>query len=211
MSYDAIIVPGGGVREGSKLPIWVKRRLDRALEIQKSEYIITLSAGTTFKPPPLKTDGYPIFESIAAAQYLIEQGASADTILSETCSYDTIGNAYFAKTIHIDPLDLTKLLIITSSFHMERTRRIFKWIYNLEGTSKSYRLFFEEVSDEGIPRIIMRARIKKEARSIKRLKLTIKNIKTIKQFHEWLFTQHDAYIASERNQKNIGSDLLKSY
>ena len=112
--YDAIIIPGGGVRENGALPLWVTRRLDRAVELHSGEYIITLSAGTVHKTAILNESGFPVFESAAGANYLLKQGMKPEKILSETISYDTIGNAYFARIIHVDPMELRKLLVITS-------------------------------------------------------------------------------------------------
>jgi hypothetical protein len=209
-NFDAIIIPGGGLKEDNKLPVWVRRRLDRALEVQKSEFIITLSAGTTYKPPPRDKDGFPIFESVAAAKYLLARGISEDKILFETCSYDTIGNAFFSKVIHVDPRGLKNLLIITSAFHMPRVKTVFKWIYGLESATRLYDLSFEEVSDEGIPRNILRPRLNKELKSLDKLKITKKNIKSLTQFHEWMFTQHNAYSVSGKRE-SIGDDILKSY
>jgi hypothetical protein len=68
MPYDAILIPGGGVREGGLLPSWVRCRLDRALELHRGEFVIALSAGTPHRPPPLDDNGFPIFESVAAAR-----------------------------------------------------------------------------------------------------------------------------------------------
>ena len=50
-------------------------------------------------------------------------------ILAETCSYDTIGNAFFARTVHTDPRGLRRLLIVNSKFHMPRTEAIFRWVF----------------------------------------------------------------------------------
>src|SRR5689334_14924059 len=136
--FDAIIVPGGGVREGGALPKWVQRRFDLALSHWQGEYIICLSAGTTYKPLPRDEQGYPVFESIAGARYLLMNGIPANKILTEASSYDTIGNAYFARTIHTDPLGLRHLLVITSAFHMPRTRAIFEWVFGLSAADSPY-------------------------------------------------------------------------
>ena len=130
--YDAILVPGGGVGPGGELPLWVRRRLDRAMQIHDREYLITLSAGTTHKPPPLDERGFPIFESIAAARYLVQRGVDAGKILTETSSYDTLGNAYFSRVIHVQPRDFKRLLVITSAFHMARTESIFMGVNRRE-------------------------------------------------------------------------------
>ncbi len=50
-TYDAILIPGGGVRAGGKLPLWTVARLQRALEIERGELMITLSAGSVHVPP----------------------------------------------------------------------------------------------------------------------------------------------------------------
>ena len=47
--------------------------------------------------------------------------APAD-ILEENLALDTIGNAFFARTDHCSLAGWKRLLIITSEFHMDRTR-----------------------------------------------------------------------------------------
>lgn len=195
-TYDAILVPGGGVRAHGELPLWTQRRLNRAIEQRQDACIIALSAGTTHKPPPLDADGYPIFESVAAARYLCQRGVPPEKILVEASSYDTIGNVYFSRMIHIEPLQLKRLLVITSEFHMPRTKSIFKWIYHLEGLPQDYQLFFEAVSDVGIDEEILKARQQKEVKSLQALLETARKIPTLKKFHQWLFQEHGAYAMS---------------
>ena len=209
-NYDAILIPGGGVRDGGELPIWVKRRLDRALQIQQGEYIITLSAGTTHKPPPLDDRGFPIFESIAAANYLVRRGLNPQQILSETSSYDTIGNAYFSRVIHVEPRRLRNLLIITSEFHLPRTKSIFQWVYGLEVDSTHYQLNFESVTDESIDRQILQARKEKERESLEQLSPIKRQVKTLQDFHKWLFSEHGAYAASLQ-PKRVKDRQLEMY
>lgn len=205
--YDAILIPGGGVRAGGELPPWVRNRLDRALERHRGEYLIALSAGTPHRPPPLNEDGFPIFESTAAAAYLLEQGVSPDRILTETCSYDTIGNAYFAKAIHADPLELKNLFIVTSAFHLARAEAVFRWVFGLEGSLHSYTLDFESVPDQGIPAEALAARKEKERRSLTQLQPAIEKIDTVVAFHRWLFTEHKAYAAGKTLDRIDGSSL----
>jgi hypothetical protein len=211
-AYDAILVPGGGVREGGELPLWVKRRFDRVIEIYKNEYVITLSAGTLLKPPPLDDRGFTIFESVAGAQYLIKNGIPPKKILVETCSYDTIGNAYFARVIHVDPRGFIKLLVITSEFHMPRTERIFRWVFGLSPISSSYELSFEAVSDVGMDEKALKTRKLAEKANIARLTITKSRIHTLEELHKWLFTKHDAYAMAAKSPKyNVSQNLLKTY
>ncbi len=154
--------------------------MDHAISKYRDAYIVTLSAGTTHKPPPLDVNGYPIFESVAAAHYLMRHGILPERILIETSSYDTIGNAYFSRMIHIDPLSLKKLLIVTSEFHMPRTQVIFEWVYHLEGLPQDYDLEFHLVNDEGIDADLLAARRAREGKSLENVRsLTQKNDTTI--------------------------------
>ncbi|NEQ52110.1 MAG: YdcF family protein [Leptolyngbya sp. SIO3F4] len=209
-TYDAILVPGGGVRSKGELPLWTQRRLNRAIERRQDAYIITLSAGTTHKPPPLDGNGYPIFESVAAAQYLLQRGITPEKILVETSSYDTIGNVYFSRIIHIEPLNLRRLLVITSEFHMSRTRAIFEWIYRLEGLPQDRQIFFESVSDDDIEKVMLEARQQREAKSLKKLLGTASKIHTIREFHQWLFREHGAYAMTVQSVRPSGQ-VLESY
>ena len=88
--WDAVIIPGGGVSADGELPPWTLRRLDAALESKSARYFITLSAGTFHKPLPVDADGFPIFESVVAAQYLQRAGIKSSRVLFETCSFDPL-------------------------------------------------------------------------------------------------------------------------
>jgi uncharacterized SAM-binding protein YcdF (DUF218 family) len=210
--YDAILIPGGGIKNKNDVPLWVRRRLDRVIEVYQGEYIIALSAGTTHKPPPLDTNGFPIFESVVSVNYLKEKGIDPQKILFETCSYDTIGNAYFSRVIHVEPRGFRKLLIVTSSFHMSRTRTVFQWVYGMESPSSpnTYDLYYEEVPDDGMDEHMLKARIEKEKKSLKHLCHLKNKIRTFKQFHQWLFTEHGAYAAAVEPGR-IKGKILDTY
>lgn len=51
-------------------------------------------------------------------------------MLKEVASYDTIGNGYFAATIHAIPAQWRTLGIVTSDFHMPRSRAIFEAVFD---------------------------------------------------------------------------------
>ena len=210
--FDAILIPGGGVRENGQLPIWVEKRLDRAIEMQTGEYIITLSAGTVYKPPPRDTDGFPIFESTAGARYLISRGINPELVLTENCSYDTIGNAYFSRVIHVDPRNFRSLLIITSDFHLPRTQKVFNWVYGLSPV-REYFLDFQSVKDEGIPHDVLEKRRAAERASLINLASLSDQITDIKAFHQWLFTKHDAYLSTNKAREKTMFDpkILDTY
>jgi uncharacterized SAM-binding protein YcdF (DUF218 family) len=210
---DAILIPGGGVREGGALPSWVERRLDRAVQLDAGQYIITLSAATTHRPPPLDKNSFPIFESVAAAKYLIDAGVQPERILTETHSYDTIGNAFFSRVIHADPLRLCRLLVITSDFHLPRAQAVFNWIYGLEPRTVPYELQFESVFDPSMDGNVLRDREEKERRSLASLADLTNRITTLRDLHRWLFTEHEAYKAAGRDfgSRRVGDAALLTY
>lgn len=197
-TYDAILIPGGGIKDKHQLPPRVQSRFDRALEIHQNQYIIALSAGTTHKPPPIDNDGFPIFESRVGADYLIKKGVEPRWILCETASYDTIGNAYFSRVFHVDPRAFKHLLIITSASHMPRTKAIFQWVYGLKSPlgQNDYTLVFEEVPDLGMNEELLQLRIKKEKKGLENVLRLKEKIRTFEDFHQWLFTEHGAYSTS---------------
>lgn len=207
--FDAILVPGGGVREGGELPLWVQRRLDAACQLHQGEYILTLSAGTPHRPPPLE-DGFPIFESTAGARYLIAKGIPQDRILVEASSYDTIGNAYFARTVHTDPARLRRLAIVTSAFHIERTRRVFEWAFSLAPVDRAYALTFLETANDGLEKDALAARLEKERAALAALEPLIPSIPDLPSLHDWLFQRHRAYAAGGQ-RRTIAGALGQSY
>lgn len=211
-AFDAILIPGGGIKDKHQLPPWVQSRFDRVLEIHQNQYIITLSAGTTHKPPPLDSEGFPIFESRVGADYLIKKGVDPRWILCETTSYDTIGNAFFSRVIHVHPRGFKHLLIITSTSHMPRTKAIFQWVYGLESPyeQNDYTLVFEEVPDRGIDEELLHLRIQKEKKGLENVLCLKEIIRTFEDFHQWLFTEHGAYSASEPPERAKGK-ILQAY
>jgi hypothetical protein len=64
---------------------------------------------------------------------LPHQGVPPSHLLKESQSYDTVGNAYFSLTIHALPAGWRRLAVVTSAFHMGRTKAIFDHCYGLIG------------------------------------------------------------------------------
>ncbi len=210
--YDAVIILGGGVRKNGSLPIWVRRRVRKALEFKdKTKYFITSSAYTTNEKPVINKMGFPVNESVKMGELLIKAGVNKTRILTERWSHDTIGNAYFTRLIHIDQLNLKKLLVITSEFHMPRSKAIFKWIFGLNNSFfKTYTLDFASASDSKLNSKVMLSRIEKEQKSLSKLFETKKRITNLKQLHKWLFYKHGAYTLKFFRDKN-SNQVLKSY
>ena len=117
-----IIVLGGGIDRNGALPIWVHSRLEKAIQLfsKKESWILLSGKGK---------DGYGLTEAEAMAHYLKERGIPQEKILLECLSEDTVQNAYFSRTLHIDPMGLKQFTMVTSAFHMERARHIFEWVF----------------------------------------------------------------------------------
>jgi hypothetical protein len=174
---------------------------------------VALSAGTTYRPPPLDRTGFPIYESAAGARYLLAAGVPRNRILVETQSWDTIGNAFFSRVIHADPLEMKRLLVITSDFHLPRTELAFRWIYGLTPGDLSRQLDFTGVSDPEMDPAVFAERQEKERKSLEGLKALSRKITTMQEFHHWLFTAHDAYNADRPafGSGAVTSNTLESY
>jgi hypothetical protein len=199
--FDAILVPGGGVRDDGSLPDWVRARFDAAIEVSGESPIIALSGGTAYKPSPRDSGGFPVFESIAGAAYLLRRGVPRDRVLFEIASYDTIGNAFYTRAIHTDPRGWRKLLVITSEFHMPRTEDVFQFVFGLDARPP-YELSFESTPD-GPDQEIFAARRAKERKSLEIFQRIKPRIRTYLEFQQWLFAEHDLYAADRRVARQL--------
>lgn len=207
-TYDAIIIPGGGLEPGSSLPQpWVRGRLDEALKRStNTKYFIVLSRGTTHRAPPNDSAGFPIDESSASAKYLIDHGIDdTSRILMDSWSLDTIGNAFFTRQMFCEPLLLRKLLVVTSQFHMPRTKAIFDWVFRLNNGDAS--VDYCVTGDHGLDDAQRSVRVAKEQNSLQTLKkVTIPRVDSLFTLSQFVFQEHGAYNAeSARNVKTIGS------
>jgi len=218
---DAIFVLAGGLNHENRNHQWVVRRLDLAEKLW-SQYqhsspeleILCLGGGTYHKPSPRNNQGFVMHESTVCAQYLISRGVPHDRIMREWSSYDTIANAWFALTNYAIPFDYRQITIITSDFHMPRTRAIFMWLWDIAGRSPDKELRFYAVSSDGLDSSIINARKEREAKSLRTLLCTVKRINDLKQFAGWFYHEHRAYNCEDslvRTPDMQGGLVHKSY
>lgn len=198
------------MREGGGVPPWAEARFDLALRLRIDEPLVCLSAATTHRPPPLE-DGFPVSESGAGARYLMQKGVVSTHLRVENASFDTIGNAYMSKLLHVDPPGWRKLLVVTSEFHMPRTRAIFEWVYGYE--PGRYELAFEASPNTGLTPAGVRSREEKEAQGLASVRQHQQRLRTLREFHEWFFTVHGAYSAEAawRHTRAQDRQVLESY
>jgi hypothetical protein len=143
--------------------------------------------------------GSVVHECAVMARYLQLNGVSEKMILQESVSGDTIGNAYFARVIHTDPGGLKRLLIVTSQFHMPRTRAIFEWVFGLD--DRGYDLEFLAIADDALA---TKDRLARERGQIRKVMNYRKRVQTLAQFHRWLFSAHaghDLYATGYKKEK----------
>ena len=200
--WDAIIVPGGGLEEDGQPYEFVRARLDAALlHDAETEAYIVLSRGTTHKPPPRNARGFPVDESVASAQYLVEHGVEPSRILQDTWSVDTVGNVAFARLMLTQPRGWRRLLVITSEFHMPRTRALFDWIFGLPPRGQGVELSFESVPEQGMHEAAREARAQKEAQALTSLRTgAMARVKDLTGLHRFVFQEHRAYAAASPQQ-----------
>jgi uncharacterized SAM-binding protein YcdF (DUF218 family) len=215
--YDAVVVPGGGLdADGKPLP-WVAARLDAALKYdQHTTFYLVLSRGTTHKPPPRDSDGYAIDEAAASATYLVERGVPTSKVLLESWSLDTIGNAAFARMFHAELKGWRRLLIVTTSVHLARTRAIFDWVFRLGPQRYAPpQLDYESVDDSAVMTEQQRtSRALKEEESLVQLRETAARVTDLSALHSFLFVEHGAYRARTFDGKLVDKahgSLLTTY
>lgn len=208
---SAILVPGGGLDKNGTPHPWVKERLNKALEIvQNDTVVVVLSRYSTHKPPIIDNQGMPLSESKASARYLIQRGLPCNQIRVEDLSYDTIGNFYFTKVLFLDVLEIDRVVIINSDFHIPRTKAIADWILNFERT-KYRQIKYLNTPNTGLNGKILSARISMEKQKLNKLEKLRRRIKSEQEFHTWLFTEHEAYSPAEKITRHDEALLLSTY
>lgn len=191
---DAIVIPGGGLTPEGDLPPWVLARFERALQRWNGEYLIPLSGGTTHRPLALTSSGKPQYEAHVGAEWLMGRGVPEHLLLPESLSFDTIGNAVFARLLHTDPRGLRRLHVISSGFHLPRCQAVFDWVFSLPDSD--YTLTYEATPDAGMLPATLAARQAKERQSLETVEALRNRLGTKAALLDWLFREHGAYRAS---------------
>ena len=176
------------------------------LSTQDSLPILCLSAGTAHLPQLLSKDGLPIWESTSCAAYL-KTRFEISNVYVETTSYDTIGNAFYTRTSHTDINGWRRLLIVTSEFHMDRTRAIFDWIFDFPPTSgKNYDMYYLSSPNVGLTKEAITARREREVQSATTLRqMLIPKYKSLPEIYQFLTESHSLYTASKLVERARGT------
>lgn len=172
-----IVVLGGGIDRDGNLPIWVHNRLEKTIQLfrEKESWILLSGKGK---------DGYSLTEAEAMANYLMERNIPEDKILLECLSEDTVQNAYFSRTLHIDPMAVNRFTVVTSEFHMKRSQHIFEWVFG-----KGYHIEYAMATDQEIDDEVIRERKNIESQLLHFHNTFLKDILQgdLKQIHAFVF------------------------
>lgn len=137
--FDAILILGGGVPSSlEEPPLFVQKRCDDAVTIMSRQDekipMLCLSAGSTHVPQLMSPRGLPVWESTASAAYLRKNYQLESNLYVETTSYDTIGNAYFARTSHTDVAGWRRLMIVTNKVGNHTSATLYPTVDNFSNT-----------------------------------------------------------------------------
>lgn len=209
---DGIFVLAGGIDKEGKCHNFVKDRLNIAWQIYKlnNKPIFCLGGGSYHISPILNKSGFIIHEATSCSEYLISLGVDTNMIYKEWSSYDTIANGFFAFTNFIIPLNLKNIILITSEFHIERSKLIFEWQKQIFNSHTN--IIYKSSNNNNLNKDVLESRLKREKSSITNLKNTIiPKINTLELFHKWFYTEHKAYCSdSELNRKyHLKDELIK--
>lgn len=218
----AIVVLGGGLQNNGDIYPHVELRVQEALRLYNQfkalspdldVTILPLSGGTPHKPPPRDEAGFPITEARGSAKRLVlDLKVPANDVMEEAFSLDTLGNAYWLRLIHIEPGYYTKMIVVTNSWHMDRTKAFFSHVFNLPWASgqgplpASLAIEYKPV-EPGLGGEVLSARIAREKKSLQYFEQeTSKKFSTVEELHDFIFTQHSAYASSRLLKQHVEID-----
>ena len=124
---EAIIVLARGIEQDGTLSLDTLARVRKAVELYETDQspTVVMSGKWSFHLTTTPVTS----EAVAMKQYAATLGVSADAILVELESMDTIGNAYFTKKLVVEPRGWKHSTVVASDDHIPRVEYLFKKIY----------------------------------------------------------------------------------
>src|SRR5512140_1297840 len=138
---NAIVVLGRGVRADGSLGLIARARVDRAVDL----FEMGVAPRVIFSGrASLMTDAMPEgTEAAAMAAHARSRGLPPSAALLEERARDTVGNAYFVRTVWLDASRWRAIRVVTSDFHVPRAAWLFRKILGRE-----FDVAFSAVSSE---------------------------------------------------------------
>lgn len=136
----------------------------------------------------------------------------------ETSSYDTIGNAFFARTVFTDVRDWRRVLVVTSRWHMDRTKQIFDWVFSAPSKSEatqaklghkemySYHMRYLMAKDSGMDEHEISDRASKEVGRMQRNREHMQKYKSLCQISSFLNEEHGMYNIGKIMRTTVAHD-----
>lgn len=200
-------VLGGGLLENGSLPKNVKKRCDYVISNSTcNDLALTSSSFSLNVPPKLDCEGYVISESSAMGNYL-KKNESRAKVLTEQQSHDTFGAFFFLFSLYFQIINFKKLIIITSDFHIKRSKIIFEHL-NYCWTADN-RNFIDNYSFKSIKSVNddeIKYRIKYEEKACKQMKERFKELSTREEISNYVLTVHTNYSLQYSGRRLIKSN-----
>jgi len=123
MVHDCIVVLGSGVTAEGKLTDIGRWRVQKAVELWKGRHArsICFSGAWSYR----LSSAPSITEARAMQGYAVLNDVPASAIFLEESSKFTLANAYYTKVNVLRPRMWKSIIVVTSEFHVPRTKYIF--------------------------------------------------------------------------------------
>ncbi len=129
MEYDCIIVLANKMDKEGNLNLESKSRVQLASSFYFTYPLISfITCGWNYR------DDSDIRIGNAMKDYAIKLGVPVECIITELNSRDTVGEAFFTKQNILNKKEWQNVLVVTSDYHVDRSRRIFEFIYGNDYT-----------------------------------------------------------------------------
>ena len=131
---DAVIVLANQMDENGLLNSESKARANKAVEIlNKREISHIVTCGWAYR------NDSDIKIADAFKSYIVNSlGVNPSKVITELNSRDTVGDAYFTKINLALSLNWKNLCVVTSDYHVQRTKEIFSFIYGNDFSVEVY-------------------------------------------------------------------------
>lgn len=202
MTKDVIIILGGGIEPDGSLPEIPKLRINKGVELFKNgtapRIIVSGNYGFWLEKEPVRA------EADAMKEYAIGLDVPGDLILKEDVSKDTIGNAYFCRLNYLEPNNWHKVIVVTSEYHLPRTKYIFEKVLGNE-----YEIEFVPVDSKLSPEKLT-IQTNKESKTTEFLRKWFDEIKSgdMNAIKELMYTKHPGYAKNPEVTKEQLSKML---